>query len=37
MISNGMIELHGSTVTREILKLTRSGYNFIVKMFGAAA
>lgn len=37
MISNGMIELHDGTVTREILKLTRSGYNFVVKAFGATA
>lgn len=37
MISNGMIELEDAPVTREILKLTRSGYGFVVKTFGAAA
>ncbi len=36
MVSNGMIEIHDTTVTRETLKLTRDGYAFVVKTFGAS-
>ncbi len=33
MVSNGMIEIHDSTVTRETLRLTDTGYVFVVKTF----
>ncbi|WP_156681102.1 GIY-YIG nuclease family protein [Sphingomonas profundi] len=36
MVSNGMIEVHDATVTYETLKLTRLGYVFVVKTFGAS-
>lgn len=36
MVSNGMIVVHDSTATREILKLTAAGYAFVVKTFGTA-
>ena len=34
MVSNGMIEVYEGTVTRETLRLTPSGYQFIVSAFG---
>ena len=34
MVSNGMIEVHEGTVTRETLRLTPSGYQFVVSTFG---
>ena len=37
MISNGMIKLHDATETNETLILTKPGYVFVVKTFGAQA
>ncbi len=34
MVSNGMIEVHEPTLTRETLRLTNAGYRFVVKSFG---
>ena len=36
MVSNGMIEIHEPTLTRETLKLTDAGYAFVVKAFSEA-
>jgi len=35
MVSNGMIEVQDTTVTRETLRLTGAGHAFVVKVFGA--
>ncbi|KRQ01292.1 hypothetical protein AOQ73_18225 [Bradyrhizobium pachyrhizi] len=34
MVSNGMIEVHEATPTRETLKLTAAGHAFVVQTFG---
>ena len=36
MVSNGMIEIHEPTLTRETLKRTDAGYAFVVKAFSEA-
>ena len=36
MMSNGMIDLHDATPTREVLRLTPSGYDFVLETFGSA-
>lgn len=36
MVSNGMIEIHDATATRETLKLTAAGYAFVLNAFGAS-
>ncbi len=36
MVSNGMIEVSDATETREILKLTDAGYEFVIREFGKA-
>jgi hypothetical protein len=36
MVSNGMIEVHEATETRETLRLTEAGYAFVVDTFGKA-
>lgn len=35
MVSNGMIEVHENTMTRETLRLTASGFQFVVGSFGS--
>ncbi|MCK1315488.1 hypothetical protein [Bradyrhizobium sp. 23] len=34
MVSNGMIEVHDATATREMFRLTGPGYAFVVETFG---
>jgi len=35
MVSNGMIEVHEDIVTRETLRLTASGFQFVLSIFGS--
>lgn len=34
MVSNGIIEVHGGTITYESLRLTQQGYHYVVSTFG---